>query len=145
MIVTWFGAGLSPVMPGTAGSLAALPFAVLIAWFGAPWMLVPAAIAVFILGTWASDVYCRRAGIKDPGLIVIDEVAGQWLTLSIAPVAFWPYVIGFVLFRIFDMVKPWPIGWADRRVSGGFGVMVDDVLAAIYSTGGLYLILTYIL
>ncbi|WP_404385853.1 phosphatidylglycerophosphatase A [Caenispirillum salinarum] len=145
LVVTWFGAGLSPVMPGTAGSLAALPFAAAIAWFGAPWMLVPAALLVFAIGVWASDVYCKRAGVKDPGLIVIDEVAAQWLTLSVAPVAFWPYVIGFVLFRIFDMTKPWPVSWADRHVGGGFGVMVDDLLAGAYSTAALYLVLTFLL
>lgn len=145
LTVTWFGAGLSPVMPGTAGSLAALPFAFAIAWFGAPWMLIPAAAVVFLIGVWASDVYCRRAGVKDPGLIVIDEVAAQWLTLSVAPPAFLPYLIGFLLFRVFDMAKPWPVSWADRRIGGGFGVMIDDILAAAYSTGALYLILTYLL
>lgn len=142
LIVTWFGAGLSPVAPGTVGSLAALPFAWLIATQGAPWMLLPAAAVVFLIGWWASDAYCRMAGLKDPGRIVIDEVAAQWITLSVAPPEVVPYVVGFVLFRIFDMLKPWPVSWADRRIGGGFGVMIDDVVAAVYSTGLLWLFLT---
>lgn len=142
LTVTWFGVGLIPVMPGTFGSLMALPFAWIIATLGAPWMLLPAAAVVFVLGWWASDVYCRMAGVKDPGRIVIDEVAAQWMTLSVAPPEVVPYVVGFVLFRIFDMMKPWPISWADRHVGGGFGVMFDDVLAALYSTGLLWLFLT---
>lgn len=139
LVVTWFGAGLSPVAPGTAGSLAALPFAFAIAWFGAPWMLVPAAAVVFLIGWWAADLYCRRAGLKDPGLIVIDEVAAQWLTLSVAPPEVVPYAVGFILFRIFDTLKPWPVSWADRRIGGGFGVMIDDIVAAGYSTALLWL------
>lgn len=144
MVVTWFGAGLSPIVPGTMGSLAALPFAWVIATLGAPWMLVPAGVAVFLIGWWASDVYCRLAGLKDPGRIVIDEVAAQWITLSVAPPELVPYLVGFVLFRIFDMLKPWPISWADRRVSGGFGVMIDDILAAGFSTPLLWLFLIFL-
>lgn len=142
LVVTWGGVGLSPVAPGTAGSLAALPFAFGIAWFGAPWMLVPAAAVVFLIGWWASEHYCRRARAKDPGLIVIDEVAAQWLTLAVAPPEAVPYLVGFVLFRIFDMLKPWPVSWADRRIGGGFGVMIDDIAAAGYSTALLWLFVT---
>jgi phosphatidylglycerophosphatase A len=131
-LATFAGAGLAPKAPGTAGSLAALPFAWLIAreWGGLG--LVVAAAAVFATGWWAAAVVVRRVG-PDPSIVVIDEVAGQFLTLAVVPLDWRYYAAGFALFRLFDIVKPWPVGWADRRVGGGFGVMLDDILAAIYA------------
>ncbi len=137
-IATWFGAGLLPLAPGTWGSLAALPFAWIIQlYFGWPGLLV-ASIAVFAIGVWSADAYVRLSGREDPGAVVIDEVAGQWLVLlpiSPDPVL---YAVGFVLFRIFDIFKPWPAGWADRNIKGGFGVMIDDILVAPYGAAILY-------
>ncbi len=135
---TWFGAGLLPKIPGTWGSAAALPFAWAIAWYGGHWTLLPASFAAFGVGIWAAGVYSRRSGIKDAGPIVIDEVAGQWLTL--APFAFDPlnWFAGFILFRAADIVKPWPASWADREVKGGFGVMLDDMFAGVYAGAALF-------
>lgn len=138
LLATWFGAGLLPKIPGTWGSAAALPFAWAIAWYGGPWALLAGAVLIFAVGVWAAEIYSRRFGVKDAGPIVIDEVAGQWLTL--APFAPDPltWVTGFLLFRVFDIVKPWPASWADREVSGGLGVMLDDVFAGIYAAAALY-------
>lgn len=132
LLATWFGSGLLPRIPGTWGSLAALPFAWVIQSLGGPLALGLAIIAVFLIGWWASEVYVRRAGLDDPGAVVIDEVAGQWLVLLLVPPSLWMYFIGFLLFRVFDILKPWPVSWADRYVKGGLGVMLDDILAALY-------------
>ena len=108
LLATWFGAGRLPRAPGTWGSLAALPFAAALAWLGGPWLVLLAALAVFGLGMWASDRYMAAYGVHDPGAIVVDEVVGQWLTLALLPLTPIAYLLGFVLFRITDMVKPWP-------------------------------------
>lgn len=132
LLATWFGAGLLPKAPGTWGSLAALPFAWIIGMNGDWPALLAAAVAVTAIGCWAAERTARTLGIADPGCIVIDEVAGQWLTLVAAPPDFLHYAIGFGLFRLFDILKPWPASWADRRVEGGLGVMLDDVFAGLY-------------
>ena len=143
-LATWFGAGSLPVAPGTWGSLAALPFAWAIASVFEPWALAVAAAALFPVGCWASAIYMRRTGKADPGPVVIDEVVGQWLTLAVAPAGWLPYAIGFLLFRVADVLKPWPASWADRGVHGGLGVMLDDVFAAVYAGAGLYLLMWWI-
>lgn len=132
-IATWFGSGLSPVMSGTVGSLAALPFAwVIQTTFGNAGLFV-ASIFIFAAGIWASNKYLQHhPDNQDPGQIVVDEVAGQWLVLSAMALTWQSYLIGFILFRIFDILKPWPASWADRKVKGGLGVMLDDMLAGIY-------------
>jgi phosphatidylglycerophosphatase A len=131
-IATWFGAGTSPIVSGTVGSLAALPFAYAIQITWGSWALFFAAIAMFIIGCWASEQFVKHSGKEDPGEIVVDEVAGQWLLLSVLFPTWQSYLVGFILFRIFDIVKPWPVCVADRKVKGGFGVMLDDMLAAFY-------------
>lgn len=142
LLATWFGTGRLPGMPGTWGSLAALPFAWLLVWLGGPWLAVLAAALLFALGLWASERYMATLGVHDPGAIVVDEVAGQWLTLAFAPLDPTVYALGFVLFRVADVMKPWPVSWIDRRVGGAFGVMVDDVAAAVYAGLALQLIIT---
>lgn len=132
---TWFGAGLLPKVPGTWGSAAALPFAWGLMAAGGPFLLLAAAIACFAIGWWASAVYVGLTGADDPGEVVIDEVAGQWLVLLAAPLDPASYLAGFALFRLFDIWKPWPVRWADRRVGGGLGIMLDDVLAGLYGLG----------
>jgi phosphatidylglycerophosphatase A len=133
VLATWFGAGLLPVAPGTWGSLAALPFAWVIGGrWGAAGLLV-AAGCVFALGWWASEIIGRASGLKDPGAIVIDEVAAQWVVVAVAPTDLAAYILGFFLFRIADILKPWPASWADRRLRGGLGVMLDDIIAALYA------------
>ncbi len=139
LLSTWFGAGLLPKMPGTWGSAAALPFAWGLTMAGGPTLLAAATLVCFGVGWWASSVYVRRTGTEDPGEVVIDEVAGQWLVLLAAPLDPLFYLAGFALFRIFDIWKPWPVGWADRRIGGGLGIMLDDILAGSYGLGLLIL------
>ena len=127
-----FGSGLAPKAPGTFGTLAAIPFFLLIQDLTWPlylsWLLVTFALGV---------LWCERSssalGVHDHGGIVWDEFVGYWLTMFMAPKGLLWILIGFVLFRFFDIIKPWPINWLDRKVSGGFGIMIDDVLAGIYA------------
>jgi phosphatidylglycerophosphatase A len=144
LLATWFGAGRLPWAPGTWGSLFALPFAWLLLALGGPWLLLLATALVFALGLWASDRYMKAVGLHDPGAIVIDEVAGQWLTLAIAPLDPLAFLLGFVLFRVADVLKPWPAGWLDRRVGGAIGVMIDDVAAAAYAGGALAIVVIWL-
>ncbi len=140
LVATFLGAGLSPLAPGTVGSLAALPFAWLIhTWLG-PGALLAAAAAAFAIGWWAAGVYARAGGEPDPGTVVIDEVAGQWLTLAAVAATPLNYAIGFALFRFFDIVKPWPASRIDRHMHGGMGIMLDDIVAAIYAGATLWVI-----
>jgi phosphatidylglycerophosphatase A len=132
MLATWFGAGCLPKAPGTWGSLAALPLAWLLWLGGGRPLLAVAAVVVFFAGWWAAERTVATLGIPDPGSVVVDEVVGQWLVLIAAPPDLLAWTIGFVLFRLFDIVKPWPVSWADRRIGGGLGVMLDDVLAGCY-------------
>lgn len=132
-IATWFGCGLSPIVSGTVGSLGALPLAYLIQVTLGNVALAAASLIIFVIGTWASNQYLRHnPGVDDPREIVVDEVAGQWLLLSILFPTWQSYLVGFILFRAFDIVKPWPVSVADRDIKGGFGVMFDDMLAALY-------------
>jgi phosphatidylglycerophosphatase A len=154
LLCTWFGVGFLKPAPGTWGSLVAVIIAYLMVHLPYGWaILCVCAVLVTIIGARASTHYMRRSHTKhDPSEIVIDEVAGQWLTYAffygwliattgvqheslalLSQVAISPYVLlaGFVLFRLFDILKPWPISLADRRIHGGFGVMFDDVLAAL--------------
>jgi phosphatidylglycerophosphatase A len=133
LVATWFGVGFLPLTPGSWASLAALPFAwAIINLWGITGLGVAAAIA-FIVGWWAAATVAKASAIEDPGAIVIDEVAAQWLVLLAAPPALLPYALAFLLFRIFDIWKPWPARWADRRVKGGLGIMLDDFFAAVYA------------
>jgi phosphatidylglycerophosphatase A len=133
LLATGGGTGLLPFAPGTCGSLAALPFAWMIrSHWGAAGIAV-ATLIVFIIGWWAAAAVAKASGLKDPGAIVIDEVAGQWLVLMPAPPNPLSYALAFVLFRIFDVWKPWPARWADHHVKGGLGIMLDDLLAAVYA------------
>jgi len=135
---TWFYSGKSPKAPGTAGSFAALPFGWLIWAYGGNTALIIASIAVFAIGIWVAHLYSNMLGIHDAGEIVIDEVVGQWMCLLVVPLgavwmdAVW-LLIAFLAFRIFDVIKPWPIRWVDRRMGGGFGIMFDDVLAGVFA------------
>jgi len=138
LVSTWWGSGLLPGAPGTWGSLATLPFAwVIAAHWGSEWLLLAAALAL-AAGLAASHRYLRNSASKDPGTIVIDETAGQFLALAAAPPDVWWFAAGFVLFRIADILKPWPASWADRKLPGAFGVMIDDVFAGAYALAVLY-------
>lgn len=127
-----FGTGLAPKAPGTFGTLAALPLYFLMMNLSWPVFLAVTAI-VTIAGFWICDVAAKDMEVHDHGAIVWDEVAGMLITMIAAPVGLLPLVIGFVLFRFFDIVKPWPIKLLDRHVKGGFGIMIDDVLAGVFA------------
>ena len=138
-----FGAGLAPVAQGTFGSLAAI----------LPWLLLrqlslPLNLALivvgFAIGVWACDVAGRALGVDDHRSLVWDEFIGQWIALLPALLApWWAVVLGFGLFRLFDVWKPWPIRYLDRHLKGGFGVMADDVIAGIFAAAVLQLLLAY--
>jgi phosphatidylglycerophosphatase A len=133
LFATWFGAGLLKPAPGTWGSLAALPFAFLLLHYGGWPVLLLAAIAVFAIGVHYSRQYADEIGQTDPGSIVIDEVAGQWLALLPAALTPLSFLAGFALFRLFDIWKPWPIRRVERTLKGGLGIMADDVLAGLFA------------
>jgi phosphatidylglycerophosphatase A len=139
ILATWFGTGLLPKAPGTWGSLSALPIGYAITTWGGAELLGTLTVLFFIIGVWASNVTSNETGIADPSEIVIDEVVGQWITLLSIPPNIILYFLAFVLFRLFDIWKPWPISWADEKIKGGFGVMLDDVLAAILAVVSLWL------
>jgi phosphatidylglycerophosphatase A len=146
LVATWFGVGHLPLAPGTWASISALP----LAWFvhaglGAPGLLL-AAFGLFAAGLWACRQLPAKMTENDPGHVVIDEVAGQVLTLVGFAAVSRPdgifYLTGFALFRFFDILKPWPVDWAQRTVKGPLGIMLDDVLAALYAGAGLWFIHT---
>jgi phosphatidylglycerophosphatase A len=133
LLSTWFGVGLLPAAPGTWASLVALPLAWAIRSRWGAIGLVAATVAIFGAGCWAAAKVAKASSIKDPGMIVVDEVAGQWLVLLGATLDPLSYFLAFLLFRIFDIRKPWPVRWADRHLQGGLGIMFDDLLAAVYA------------
>lgn len=132
-IATWFGSGLAKVAPGTWGSIAALPCAAGLVWLGGPWALLAAAGVVFVAGLWAGARYAAASGGGDPGAVVVDEVAGQWLALFPVALDLRLYPVAFLAFRVFDIVKPWPANWMDRTLKGGLGIMADDIVAGTYA------------
>ena len=149
-LATWFGAGLLPKAPGTWGTLASIPFAWILHSIAGWQVLAGACFSVFFIGIWASSGYLKSLGGEDPEPVVIDEVAGMWLTLLPAAY-FYPYEpdvfiysVAFILFRLADIYKPWPVSWADKEVKGGLGIMIDDIIAAIFSSFGLTLYIIYI-
>ena len=121
------------MMPGTWASLAALPCAWVIRGLGGAAALASAAVITFALGWWAAAQVARSSGQHDPGFIVIDEISAQWLVMLAAPLDWRWYIAAFLLFRLFDITKPWPIRTVERRVAGGLGIMLDDTVAALYA------------
>lgn len=127
-----FGSGLAPRAPGTAGTLAAIPFFLIIQNLHWPLYLLCLVVS-FGLGVWWCDRSSKALGVHDHGGIVWDEFVGYWVTMFMAPTGPVWILVGFILFRFFDIIKPWPINFLDRKVSGGLGIMIDDVLAGIYA------------
>jgi len=127
-----FGSGLARIAPGTWGTLAALPLYFLLSAFDAPiyWSLT---VLALVAGVWICDITGRNLGVHDHGGIVWDEIAAFLMVLPFAPQTGWGLLLAFLLFRLFDIWKPFPIAWFDGHLKGGFGVMFDDVLAAGYS------------
>jgi phosphatidylglycerophosphatase A len=135
-----FGSGLSPYAPGTMGTLAAIPFYLLAAQFGTLSVLI-ACLCICVLGIYLCARTTSALGVHDHPAIVWDEIAGYFVTMLFAPVSIATVIIGFVLFRMFDILKPWPISVIDSRLKGGLGVMLDDILAGIFALIVLQLIL----
>jgi phosphatidylglycerophosphatase A len=125
-----FGSGLAPKAPGTAGTAVAVMIYLLLPNMAWPIYLVFLTVA-FVLGIWLCGKTAHDLGVHDHGGIVWDEFVGYWITLFMVPSGWVWVVLGFVLFRLFDILKPWPIGWVDRQVEGGLGIMLDDVIAGI--------------
>ena len=137
-IGTFLFSGLLPRAPGTWGTLAALPFAWLIASFTSPLWLLAAGGVLFLIGWWAAEIYEDHLDEHDAGEIVVDEAAAVWMLLAIVPLNVWLYIAAFIIFRGFDVLKPWPIKWVDQRVGRGFVIMIDDVVAALYGAPLVY-------
>ena len=137
-----FGSGLSPWAPGTMGTIVAIPFALLLHPF--PLLMQMGVIAVlFVAGIYFCNKTSRRLGTHDFGGIVWDEITGFLLCSLAAPVSIQGYLAAFILFRFFDIYKPWPIGAVDQKVEGGFGIMADDIIAAIYTAAILLLLVRW--
>lgn len=148
LLATGFGSGLSPIIPGTMGTLASIPLYFVLVQFSLPIYLILVAASCFA-GVKICQITSDDMGVHDHGSIVWDEFAGFWITMSLVPMmnlpaTEWKWLLtGFVLFRFFDMVKPWPIGWLDKRVHGGLGIMIDDVVAGVMAGVALFLIGRY--
>ncbi len=127
-----FGAGLSPVAPGTVGTLVGLVAYLALVPLG-PAAYTAVVVLVFLAGCWSCGQTAGALGVHDHPGIVADEIVGYLITMWYVPFTWYWAIAGFILFRIFDIWKPWPVSWADRYVAGGFGIMLDDVLAALYA------------
>jgi phosphatidylglycerophosphatase A len=135
-----FGSGLSPKAPGTAGSIVGVALFVLLSIFFSANVIFGILILCFGLGVWACDNTGRDLGVADHGGMVWDEIVAMMLVLIFTPFGMVWYVLAFALFRLFDIWKPFPISYLDRKFKGGFGVMIDDIMAAIYAIAVLYLL-----
>ena len=127
-----FGSGLIRPAPGTWGTLMAVPLYLLIEPLTL-WLYLTVVLVAFFAGVWLCDVSARQLGVHDHPGIVWDEFVGLWITLIAAPAGWVWLLLGFLLFRLFDVIKPWPIRRVDRRVHGGLGIMLDDVIAGLFA------------
>jgi phosphatidylglycerophosphatase A len=141
-LATWFGCGLAHPAPGTWGTLGALPFGIMLMMGGWP-ALLAATVIVTAAGLWATDKVQKQTEIHDASYIVIDEAAGLWLTLLAARQTTVSVGLAFLLFRFFDILKPWPVSWCDKKLPGARGVMADDLAAGIYAALCLWGLRTY--
>lgn len=148
-LATYFGFGRSKKAPGTVGSLATLPLAFALAYYFGLWGIITGVLISFIIGIITVTEVLKTTP-HDPGFVVIDEVAGQLLTfapvaafLQNNPRAWLTYLVGFILFRIFDIFKPQPVRWADRKILNAWGVMLDDIIAGVYAMLILYILQTF--
>jgi len=135
-----FGSGLAPKAPGTFGTLAAIPIYLLIAQ-QTLWIYLLITLIVSIAGIYICDKTSRDMGVHDHGGIVWDEIAGYLITMIAVPFSWTAVITGFVLFRLFDILKPWPISWLDKKVGGGLGIMLDDIVAGLFALIGLHWII----
>lgn len=136
---TGFGLGYSPIAPGTAGSILATLVAFFVIKGNAPYLII-ATIVIFTVGVIASSFIEKEREIKDPSLVVIDEIVGMWISVLFIPHVWWSFLIAFALFRFFDVVKPFPANNL-QKLHGGLGIMIDDVIAGVYALISTHLIL----
>ena len=141
LLATWFGAGLAPFAPGTAGSLVAALIAWPIALVFGHWALLPLGLVLGLAAVPISGAYARECSRGDPSECVIDEVAGQWIACAFAPATLLSFLLAFLLFRFFDITKIWPISAAEK-FEGGLGIVADDIVAGIIA-GLIMLLLVY--
>lgn len=142
LIATWFGCGLAPIAPGTAGSLAALLIAIVLnltlGWGHIAFLIM--ALILLVPGVWSAGVVARRVNKKDPSIVVVDEVIGQWITLAGASTLNWKsWLAAFLLFRLLDIWKPAPARQFED-LPGGIGIVADDVMSAIYGALAIFLL-----
>ena len=132
LLSSWFGVGRLPLAPGTWGTLGAVPLVLIISYFGP----IPAVISLAViipLAVWTSDISQKVLGKDDPPEVVIDEVAGYFVAVFLLPFSWWSFILGFLLFRIFDILKPFPIRMIHKKVKGGIGICLDDIVAGVYA------------
>jgi phosphatidylglycerophosphatase A len=132
LVAVGFGSGLANKAPGTFGTLAAIPF-----YYFMSFLSVESYIAIIVLssalGIWICHITSRDMGAHDHKAIVWDEFVGYWITMLMVPFSIQWAIVGFILFRFFDILKPYPISWLDKKVHGGFGIMIDDIVAGIFA------------
>ena len=132
LLATGFGSGLVPRAPGTAGSLVGVILYLSLAGISLP-IYLALILLLSCLGIWICHLAAAKLGVHDAPSIVFDEIVGVLVTLAGTPIE-WPWLLGgFVLFRLFDILKPWPISWLDKNVQGGFGIMLDDLVAGLFA------------
>jgi phosphatidylglycerophosphatase A len=134
------GAGFSPIAPGTVGTLVAIPVYLFLA-SSSPVIYLSFVTILFFCGCWSSSLTAQALKVHDHSGIVIDEIVGYLITMALVPVTWYWVILGFLLFRLFDIWKPWPISFVDRKVKGGLGIMLDDVLAGLCSLLSLHLVI----
>ena len=139
-----FGSGLMPKAPGTFGTVAAVPVYYLVSDLSL-WFYLLFTLLITLAGIFLCSYTSKALGVHDHSGIVIDEIAGFLITMIAVPFSLLNIVIGFLLFRFFDIVKPWPISWMDKRIHGGLGIMLDDVVAGMFALVGLHLLNYYLI
>ena len=144
-MATWFGCGFMRPGPGTWGTLGGLPVGLILLTLGGKLALLVGAAFIIALGLWSAKKFGEMTGSDDNSMIVIDEVAGIFVTLLACTLTPLSIILAFVLFRFFDILKPWPISWMDKNIKGAAGVMADDVVAGIAAALCLWGIETYAL
>ncbi len=143
LLATGFGSGLAPKAPGTFGTIAALPFYLMFVYSPSYWFFIFTAV-VCIVGPYICGKAAEDIGVPDHKSIVWDEFAGIFITLCFVPFSWLAVGVGFILFRFFDILKPWPISYLDKHVHGGLGIMIDDIVAGFAAGVALYFIMPLI-
>jgi phosphatidylglycerophosphatase A len=142
LLALGFGTGLSRYAPGTVGSLLGLPLFLIMPKSALPYVLITGAL--FALGVYVCDACSQHLGVHDHPAIVWDEIVGMLITLFLVPAELLYMLLAFLMFRLFDILKPWPIGWIDARVHGGLGIMLDDVFAALFALAATHAIIRWL-